>query len=83
MNGTNRYVCPLRCGWHHDEPDPGPEDLAGIAPDPDATTLPEIISSITEQAALRRAQATETVLRGHCATHGIHTADQLRAILHA
>lgn len=82
-NGTTRHLCPLACGWHHDEPAPGLDDFAGIAPDPAATTLAEMSNSIVEQATLRRARATEAVLRAHFATHGIHTADQLRALLAA
>lgn len=81
--GTTRYYCPLNCGWHHDEPPPGLDDLAGISPAADATTLQNAARSIVEQAALQRAETTEVAVRGHVATHGIYTVEELRAAISA
>jgi hypothetical protein len=81
--GTTRYYCPLNCGWFHDVPPPGLADLAGIQPAPDVVALQEVVNSAVQQAVLRRVEATESAIRGHVATHGINTADELRAAIAA
>jgi hypothetical protein len=79
--GTTRYYCPLNCGWHHDVPPPGPDDVAGISPSADAATWQEAVASIVGQAALRQAESTEAAVREHAGTHGIHTVEELRAAI--
>jgi hypothetical protein len=82
MSAAIRYLCPVvDCDWRYDEAAPGLADLTGLAAAPDAVTLNEISASNAEQAGRRRAEETEVVLRGHLATHGIHTADELAALL--
>ena len=67
--GTTRYLCPLECGWHHDDPPPSPEDVRGVAPDPDVRNFQEAVSSIAGKAAMRRLEQTEAALKEHLATH--------------
>ncbi|MDH6448204.1 hypothetical protein M2155_000612 [Streptomyces sp. SAI-119] len=67
--GTTRYLCPLECGWHHDDPPPSPEDVRDVAPDPDVRNFQEAVSSIAGKAAMRRLEQTETALKQHLATH--------------
>lgn len=61
MTPTNRYLCPLDCGWHLD-PRALP-DLAGLS----GNSIEDIISSGIE----RQAQAEETVIREHLETHSL------------
>ena len=83
--GTTRYLCPLECGWHHDEPPPSMSDAAGITPDPAAGDLSEAIASIAGQAVRGRADETEEALSVHLGTHTteqfVRTIQQLRAEL--
>ncbi|WP_433893013.1 hypothetical protein [Streptomyces sp. CA-111067] len=67
--GTARFVCPHGCGWHYDEPALSDVDLAGIVPDPQATTMQGIVISETRRALLWRAQATEQQLGEHLLAH--------------
>jgi hypothetical protein len=67
--GTIRYLCPLECGWHHDEAPPSLADIDGVAPDPQARIFRDIFSSIVTKASMRRAERTETALREHLDTH--------------
>lgn len=69
--GTNRYLCPLECGWHHDVPPPSIERIVelGATADPAARDLQETISSAVRSASLAEAEQTETVLREHLGTH--------------
>lgn len=83
ISGTTRYLCPLECGWHHDEPPFEPSDAVGIVPDPAATDLQGAISSIAEQVGYRRAETVESAVREHVATHGITTVEELRAAIAA
>ncbi len=83
MPGTTRYLCPLECGWHYDQPPPRFSDLDGIAADPSARDLNQAISSVTSQARLRQVERTEWALRTHLATHTteqfVRTIQTLRA----
>jgi hypothetical protein len=81
--GTTRYYCPLDCGWFHEVPPSGLADLAGIRPAADVVALQDVVDSTVQQAMLRRAEETESAIRQHVATHGIHTADELRAAIAA
>lgn len=78
-SGTIRYLCPLECGWHHDEAPPSPADLDGVAPDPQARAFQDIVSSIATKATMRRAGRTETALREHLDTH---TALEFATVIH-
>lgn len=69
VSGTTRYLCPLECGWHHDEAPPSLADIEGVAPDPDARAFQDVFNSIVTNATLRRAARTETALREHLETH--------------
>jgi hypothetical protein len=81
--GTLRHLCPLGCGWHHDEPPPTLADTAGIHPDPAAADAMEALRSIGEQAACWSAGITEAAIREHVAVHGISTVEELRAAIDA
>ncbi|GLP64295.1 hypothetical protein TUSST3_09150 [Streptomyces sp. TUS-ST3] len=67
--GTTRYLCPLECGWHHDDPPPSTDDVLRVAPDPDVRSFQEAVSSIVSKAAIRRLEQTEAALKQHLATH--------------
>lgn len=69
--GTTRYLCPLECGWHHDDPPPSAEDLAGIVPDPNFRHFSDLVGSIASKAAMRRLERTEAALRGHLEEHSV------------
>lgn len=69
LPGTTRYLCPLRCGWHHDVPPPSAADAAGIPVPPDVTDLSGAISHLAAEAARRTAATTEGALAAHLGTH--------------
>jgi hypothetical protein len=69
--GTTRYLCPLRCGWHHDVPPPSAADAAAIPVPPDVTDLRGAISHLAAEATLRTAAKTETALTEHLDTHAM------------
>lgn len=77
--GTTRYLCPLECGWHHDVPPPSLDDLDGITPDPDAREWSEYVTSMVQQAGLRRMKQTDQALREHLDTH---TTEQFARVIH-
>lgn len=83
VTGTTRYLCPLGCGWHHDEAPPSVADIEDVTPDPQARAFQDIVSSIVTKAAMRRAERTETALREHLDTHTteqfVRTIQGLRA----
>lgn len=70
MSSTTRYLCPLDCGWHHDQPDP---DLS----DPDVV-YPYIaqdwatgIDGIAAGFVAGRAAVIEEALKAHLETHSL------------
>lgn len=76
--GTTRYLCPLECGWHYDEPPPNMNDFAGITPEPGVDGPDEATHSVARQAYERKARWTEEALRDHLATHT--SEEDVRAI---
>lgn len=68
-SGTARYLCPVRCGWHHDVPPPSAADMAGITVPPDVSDLSGAISHLAAEATLRTAATTEAALVAHLETH--------------
>jgi hypothetical protein len=67
--GFTRYTCPHGCGWHYDVPAPSAADFEGLAPDPRAATMGDVVASLAERAGLRTAQATEEALADHMIGH--------------
>lgn len=79
--GTTRYLCPLECGWYHDEPPPTAERVLELADPPGIVGMSaSALSLFTRSAFYREAQQREQELREHLATH---TTDQfVTAIQH-
>ncbi len=69
VSGTTRYLCPVRCGWHHDVPPPNATDMIGIAVPPEVADLSGAISYLAGEATLRTAASTEAALVAHLDTH--------------
>lgn len=61
----NRHLCPLECGWHHDELDITGGDLPLGAP-------PEFnMDGYVRQVMTRRVMRVEKILREHCESHTV------------
>lgn len=58
---TSRYLCPLDCGWHHDQPDPMPDLALAKLPLP----TPDLAYVLT----LGHLHGVEAILRAHLETH--------------
>lgn len=56
---TTRYLCPLACGWHHDEPQL--PNLTGLAGDS--------IEELVQAGFIRQARRVELTLRAHLTDH--------------
>lgn len=74
--GTTRYLCPLECGWHYDQP-PFPD--AWIPPDPTTPIAPEAIHRMAQELLRENSERTEAALREHLATH---TTEQFVRVIH-
>lgn len=60
MTPTTQYLCPLACGWTHDQ---GVPDFSGVP----GGTVEEIVSA----GLMRQYAADEIVIREHLETHGL------------
>jgi hypothetical protein len=69
LPGTTRYLCPLRCRWHHDVPPPSAMDATGIVIPEGVTDVREAIGHLAGEATLRTAATTEAALVAHLGTH--------------
>ncbi|MEC3994022.1 hypothetical protein VSR01_10875 [Actinacidiphila sp. DG2A-62] len=67
-HGTNRYLCPLQCGWHHDVPPPHPADVDWSAAE-GVEDVSAAIGLVARDAALRTAAVIEAALVAHLDTH--------------
>lgn len=78
--GTTRYLCPLKCGWHYDEPPPTAERVVELADPPNMAglSISQALSVFTHSAFWREAQQREQELREHLATHT--SEEDVRAI---
>lgn len=66
---TSRFLCPLDCGWHHDQPDFNPD-----VPQPFASqSAPQGVDPDTWGYTLGRALVVEDALKEHLQTHGLLT----------
>lgn len=68
-SGTSRYLCPVRCGWHHDVPAPTAADADWTSVPPDVTVFADALSHVVAEASLRIAASTEAALVAHLDTH--------------
>lgn len=69
--GTTRYLCPLRCGWHHDVPPPSVAEFADLPTPPGVMSIEDAMGHLVAGASLRTAAATESALVAHLETHSL------------
>lgn len=63
-----RYLCPLACGWHHDQPDPDLSDPGAVHPfiaQDWATGIDALVAGF----AAGEAAVVEEALKAHLGTH--------------
>jgi hypothetical protein len=68
-----RYFCPLECGWHYDDPGPGPEDVTATSVQP-GETFHDTVSRLAGTAALAHAGKLDAAFAEHLDTHTLMQA---------
>lgn len=68
MTPTTRYLCPLNCGWHHDETDPDFSDPSAVHPFVGQDWASGIDGLVAGLAA-GRATVVEAAVKAHLETH--------------
>jgi hypothetical protein len=63
-----RYSCPLECGWHYDDPGPGPGEVTAISVQP-GETFHDTVSRLAGNTARAHAGKVDAAFVEHLDTH--------------